>query len=314
MQSMRDDDTELVLLRREVSCAALLEHWPAGWRLDRRESTRRSLKYRRDEGEILIINHGGHGWWDPQSSAKGDIFDLVQHLDPSLNFGQVRKELRRLIGVAPTFPEALRPSHSDGPVRPIAERWQRRPRLRAGSPAWSYLSRQRRIPASILASAADADIVRDGPFDSAWFAYHDRHCAVTHVEIRGPNFKGSLRGGTKTLFRFGWAGEGVCQLAVTEAPIDALSLAAIDGPRADTLYLATGGGIGPRTVSALQDAIRAVASHPGARLVAATDANRAGDRHAECLGKIAAGSGTPVERRRPIGATDWNDVLQEMAE
>jgi hypothetical protein len=69
-----------------------LERWPAGWRLDRRESTRRSLKYRCGEGEILIVNHDGHGWWDPQSSAMGDVFDLVQHLDPSLNFGQVRKE------------------------------------------------------------------------------------------------------------------------------------------------------------------------------------------------------------------------------
>ena len=70
---MRADDTELEVFRREVSCAALLERWPAGWRLDRRESTRRALKYRRGEGEILIINHDGHGWWDPQSSAKGDV-------------------------------------------------------------------------------------------------------------------------------------------------------------------------------------------------------------------------------------------------
>ena len=88
---MRADDAELELFRREVSCAALLERWPAGWRLDRRESTRRALKYRRGEGEILIINHDGHGWWDPQSSAKGDVFDLVStsfNLDPSLNFGQ----------------------------------------------------------------------------------------------------------------------------------------------------------------------------------------------------------------------------------
>ena len=118
---MRADDAELELFRREVSCAALLERWPAGWRLDRRESTRRALKYRRGEGEILIINHDGHGWWDPQSSAKGDVFDLVQHLDPSLNFGQVRKELRRLVGVAPTFPETLRPSLSDAPDRPVAD-------------------------------------------------------------------------------------------------------------------------------------------------------------------------------------------------
>ena len=214
---MRIGDAELNLFRREVSCAALLECWPLGWRLDRRESTRGALKYRRGAGEILIINHDGHGWWDPLSSAKGDVFDLVQHLDPNLNFGQVCKELRRLIGVAPAFPEALRPSLSDAPDRPVADRWKRRPRLRPGSAAWSYLSEQRRIPASILTAAVEADIVRDGSFRSAWFAHRTADGSVSHVEIRGPGYKGSLRGGTKTLFRFGRAGQGGCRLAVTGA-------------------------------------------------------------------------------------------------
>jgi len=310
---MRADDIEVELLRREVSCAALLEYWPAGWRLDRRESTRRALKYRRGEGEILIINHDGHGWWDPLSSAKGDVFDLVQHLDPTLSFGHACKELRRLVGIAPTFPEVMRPLRSDAPNRSVAERWKRRPRPRLGSPAWSYLSGQRRIPDPILTAAAEADIVRDGSFRNAWFAHRAEDGAVTHVEIRGPEYKGSLRGGTKTLFRFGRAGEGAYRLAITEAPIDTLSLAAIEGPRADTRYLATGGGIGPGTVAALQDAIRAIADHPGARLVAATDANRAGDRHAERLAEIAAGSGIQVERLRPIHVTDWNDMLKGTA-
>ena len=311
---MRIGDAELDLFRREISCAALLERWPLGWRLDCRESTRRALKYRRSAGEILIINHDGHGWWDPQSSAKGDVFDLVQHLDPSLNFGQVCKELRRLVGVAPAFPEALRPSLSDAPDRPVADRWMRAPRLRPGSAAWSYLSEQRRIPAAILTAAAPADIVRDGSFRSAWFAHRAADGSVSHVEIRGPGYKGSLRGGTKTLFRFGRAGQGGCRLAVTEAPIDALSLAAIDGRRTDTLYVATGGGIGPGTVSALQAAMSVIVGAPGARLVAATDANRAGDRYAERLGEIAAAIGIPVERLRPIGAVDWNDVLKGRAD
>jgi len=310
---MRADDAELELFRREVSCAALLERWPAGWRLDRRESTRRALKYRRGEGEIVIINHDGHGWWDPLSSAKGDVFDLVRHLDPSVNFRQVCKELRRLINVAPTFPAALRPSLADVPDRPVAERWKRRPRLRQGSPAWSYLYEQRCIPASILAAAAGADIVRDGSFRSAWFAHRRGDGTVSHVEIRGPDYRGSLRGGTKTLFRFGRAGKGG-RLAVTEAPIDALSLAAIDGRRADTLYVATGGGIGPGTLSALRDAIGVIAAVPGACLVAATDANQAGDRYADRLSEIAAEAGISVERLRPIGATDWNDILQGRTE
>lgn len=92
-----------------------------------------------------------------------------------------------------------------------------------------------------------------------------------------------------------------------------MSLAAIDGRRADTLYLATGGGIGPGTVSALQAAMRVIAGVPGACLVAATDANRAGDRYAERLNEIAAKAGIAAERLRPIGATDWNDILRGRA-
>jgi hypothetical protein len=104
---MQAEDAELEQFRRGVNCAALLEGWAPSWRLDRKESTRRALKYRREAGEVLIVNHDGRGWWDPQSTAKGDIFDLVQYLDPNLNFGQVRRELRRFVGVAPTFPQAL---------------------------------------------------------------------------------------------------------------------------------------------------------------------------------------------------------------
>jgi hypothetical protein len=84
-------DAELELFRQSVDCVAVLERMVGGWRLDVRESTRRALKYRRGEGEIIIVNHDGRGWWDATGSAKGDVFNLVQHLDPSLNFGGVRK-------------------------------------------------------------------------------------------------------------------------------------------------------------------------------------------------------------------------------
>ena len=106
-----------------------------------------------------------------------------------------------------------------------------------------------------------------------------------------------MKGGTKTLFRFGWAGKGVCRRAVTEAPIDALSLAAIEGKRPDTLYLAMGGAIGPGTVATLHDTIRAVISTQDARRVAATDANRAGYCFAERLTEIAS----------EAGMADWRD-------
>ena len=114
------DDAELQLLRASVNCIAVLERMSCGWKLDMRQSTRRALKYRRGEGEILIINHDGRGWWDPLSQAKGDIFDLVQHLDPSLNFGQVRQVLWRLLGKAPSFPGVLR--EGEGPHHHAADR------------------------------------------------------------------------------------------------------------------------------------------------------------------------------------------------
>ena len=46
-------------LRGAVGAAA------AGLAADRAESSRASLKYRRGEGEIVIVNHDGRGWWDP---------------------------------------------------------------------------------------------------------------------------------------------------------------------------------------------------------------------------------------------------------
>src|ERR1019366_9579356 len=89
-EAMSGQDAEIQQLKAAVSCAALLERLPPVWRFDRAGSTRRSLKYRRGEAEILIVNHDGRGWWDPLSDRKGDIFTLVQHLDPGLTFGAAR--------------------------------------------------------------------------------------------------------------------------------------------------------------------------------------------------------------------------------
>jgi hypothetical protein len=306
---MQAEEAELEQFRRGVNCAALLEGWAPSWCLDRKESTRLALKYRREEGEVLIVNHDGRGWWDPQSAAKGDIFDLVQYLDPNLNFGQVRRELRRFVGVAPTFPQALRGRAKIEPGVPIATRWMTRPRLRCASTVWNYLAGTRRLPAKVLGAADGADILREGPYGSAWFAHRDDGNTVTHVEIRGPDFKGSLQGGTKSLFRLSSAGKRLCRLVITEAPIDTLSVAAIEGIRADTLYAATGGGMGPSTVQAIERLLCQMAQWPGALLASATDANRAGERYAARHAELAVAAGIAFERLGPPTGTDWNDVL-----
>ena len=68
---------EIEGLREKVGCAALLEK--EGWKVDIKESTRRAIKYRRDS-KIVIVIHDGRGWFDPLSTAKGDVFSLAEHL------------------------------------------------------------------------------------------------------------------------------------------------------------------------------------------------------------------------------------------
>ena len=70
-----------------------------------------------------------------------------------------------------------------------------------GSLVWKYLSEVRHLPASVLQAGRAADILREGPYGSAWFAHHDASRRVTHVEIRGPGYRGALKDGAKILFR-----------------------------------------------------------------------------------------------------------------
>ena len=76
---MKDPQREVEERRAGVNCATVLEKATPAWLLDRKESSGRCLKYRRGAGEIVIVTHGGAGWWDPNSDAKGDVFRLVQH-------------------------------------------------------------------------------------------------------------------------------------------------------------------------------------------------------------------------------------------
>jgi hypothetical protein len=304
------EDTELDLFRAQVNCAAVLENMGQPWRLDKDGSTKRAMKYRRAQGEILIVTHDGRGWWDPNSEAKGDIFTLVQHLDPSLNFGHVRQVLRKFVGITPRYEPAERARKGQGADRPVAERWAGRARMRSGCPAWRYLLEQRHLPADILFAAGEQDIIRDGAYGSAWFAHRDQG-RVTHVEIRGPEFKGSLKGGDKTLFLFRRGVIPVTRLVIAEAPIDALSIATLEGKRPESLYAATGGGMGPGTLAALEAVCAGLGPRPDTIVESAADANRAGDRFAERHAEIARAASVAFRRLRPPDDLDWNDVLKQ---
>jgi hypothetical protein len=309
---MKDPQREVEELRAGVNCATVLEKSTPPWRLDRAESSRRCLKYRRGAGEIVVVTHEGAGWWDPNSDAKGDVFHLVQHLEPRLNFGEVRKVLRPLAGIQPDFSPASRIKERNDPTVPIAERWARRPRLHRHSNAWRYLW-GRGLSENVLFEAARCDVVREGPHSSAWFAHRDSSGQIIHVDIRGPTYKGSLTGGNKSLFVFPFdTKRRRYRFVLAEAPIDALSLAAFEYLRQDTIYAATGGGMSPNTIQAIKDHLLSIKDLPNAQFDSATDANAAGDRYAARHAEFAQKIGVPFRRLRPeIEGQDWNDVLKK---
>ncbi len=310
---MSGHDGEIQALRAGVSCAVVLER--RGWQLDKRDSTRHCWKYRRGAGEVLIVNHEGRGWWDPTGDCKGDVFALVQFLEPGINFGRVRQALRDLSGIAPSFPVAPAAKRDKVPELPPAQRWNACRVLSRGSRTWRYLTQERALQEPVLVAASRADALREGPYGSAWFAHRDGTGEVVGIEMRGPDFRMFSADSAKTLFRLPGrlpsSTVPTTRLVVCEAPIDAMSLAGIEWLRADTLYVATAGGIGPETVAALQALLRDLAAQPDAVLVQATDADAPGERHAAKLATLAAEAGVRSGRILPFGGrNDWNDVAQ----
>ncbi|MCJ8056995.1 DUF3991 and toprim domain-containing protein [Shinella curvata] len=294
---------EIEKLREMVGCQVVLE--PVGFALDAKESTKRALKYRRG-GEIIIVTHSGRGWFDPLSDAKGDIFGLMTALE-GCDFAEACERIATISGLQPTNATWKQEDLLPAPQASIAEAWAHRRSPWPGSATWRYLRWQRSLPAFVIRAAINQDLLREGPYASMWAAHTDDIGNATGWEGRGPEWRGFATGGSKTLFRLG--ARHAKRLCVTEAAIDAMSLAAIEGMRPGTAYLSTGGGWASATAAAL----RRLSELPDVQLVAATDGNSQGDVYADRLRALAEDAGCSWLRLRPP-ADDWNEVLKQREE
>ncbi|MUZ75533.1 DUF3991 domain-containing protein [Agrobacterium vitis] len=290
-------------LRARVGCAAVLEH--EGFAIDRKESTRRAVKFRRDD-DIIIVIHDDRGWFDARSDAKGDVFALASYLH-RIGFGEALAVVGDLVAFQPTAPAWEKPLHRTQTVASIADRWNHRKRPWRASATWSYLRQNRALPWQIISAAIEADVLREGPYGSMWAKHVDNAGAVIGWEERGSDWRGFSTGGAKALFQFGKV--DARRICVTEAAIDALSLTAIEHIRSDSLYVSTGGGWSPLTAQALEN----LASGEGAWLVAATDNNVQGEVFADRLRQMADRAGCDFSRLRPQ-CDDWNEELKERRE
>ncbi|TYR33429.1 DUF3991 domain-containing protein [Mesorhizobium microcysteis] len=291
---------EIEELREKVSCEALLDD--DGWAIDVKESTRGAVKYRRGEGEIIIVIHGGRGWFDPLSAEdKGDVFDLARRLGTA-SFAEALDRVGNLVGYVPAQKPHVQERPKASPAS-VEVRWGGRARPWPGSASWRYLSRQRAIPDAVITAAVRQGLLREGPYGSMWAAHMTATNLVVGWEERGPNWRGFATGGDKELFRLGPANPG--RLCITEAAIDAMSLATFEDLRLDTAYVSTAGGWAPATQAAIRDYARI----QGILLVAATDNNRQGDVYARRITAIGEELGCAHERLSPRG-DDWNEDLR----
>ena len=210
----------------------------------------------------------------------------------------------------PANSTAARPPASRPAALPPELQWTTHSQVAEGSAAWTYLTRERALTPAIVAAATQADVLREGPYGSAWFAHRDGDGRMTGIEMRGPSYRGFSADGSKSLFRLQLGRETPTRLAVTEAPIDAMSLAVLEGMRKDTLYVSAASGMGPLTIAALEQELKELAKRPGTALVAATDSDPAGHAYAARLADMGEAANVTVQRAVPAGCKDWNDALK----
>ncbi|MBM7045650.1 DUF3991 and toprim domain-containing protein [Rhizobium lusitanum] len=290
-------------LRVRVGCAAVLEH--EGFTVDVKESTRRAVKFRRDDNIVIVI-HEDKGWFDARSDAKGDVFALVSYLR-GVGFSDALAAVGDLVAFHPAAPAWEKPARQAHAVASVVDRWKHRRRPWRTSATGTYLRQSRALSWQVVSAAIEADLLREGPYGSMWAKHVDEAGAVIGWEERGPDWRGFSTGGTKALFRLG--SPSARRIYVTEAAIDALSLAAIEGMRTDSLYVSTGGGWSPLTAQALE----ILASQRETQMVAATDNNVQGEVFADRIRQMADGAGCDFSRLKPC-AEDWNEELKRMRE
>ena len=211
----------------------------------------------------------------------------------------------------PSYPASAPADRDQAHDAAPAGRWTAARYLRRGSRTWNYLARTRCLPAEVLITAAIADVLREGPYGTAWFCHRNHDGLMTGVEMRGPEFRGFTPGGRKTLFRFPGGAGPITRLALCEAAIDALSLAGLERMRPDTTYVSMAGGMGPDTFVALELLLRDLAKQCYPIVAIATDADKAGKHFAVRLQQMATEAGVPSERLNPpAGYNDWNQFLK----
>jgi hypothetical protein len=281
-----------------------------GFEIDQTESSRTSTIMRRGpqkSGEKIGVAVDTDGHWvysDLRNDGKGgSIIDFVQHTQ-KLNLGQVRKELRSAAGIINEIPIAQRPKR---PERSTASRQAVQHaylKTQVTNGRHAYLQNVRGIDSQILNDPRFNGMVKIDERGNAIFPHYDEK-GISGYEIRGQDFKGFSKHGEKSI----WCSTNVKtaqEVIFVEGAINALSHAQLN-PNLNAGYISIGGQMSPHQKELVAYAMARVHER-GAALVLATDADAAGEAHAQALRDLAP-AGAQLFRDTPTLGQDWNEQL-----
>ena len=281
-----------------------------GFLIDRRESSRSCTVMRCGHQKLIVARKpdGVFTYWNVHDERdKGTILDFIQHRNPSLNLGAVRKELRAWLGSpAPALPELTGLISIAKDLDDVRRRYH----AMALAPNHPYLEDERCIPAAVLQQSRFAGRIKIDQYGAAVFPHFDAQNELCGYELKNRGgFTGFASGGRKGIWMSN-AEPGDHRLIVAESAIDAISHAVLfDDSRARY------GSIGGKPTALQLEVVRRVfiAVPEDSEIVAAMDADDAGRELADLLESVFVRCGRAdltFRREEPVGANDWNDLLR----
>ena len=255
--------------------------------------------------------NGGMKWYDHVADrGGGGAFDLVMHLD-GVDFQGALRTLKSRYGADAIVGSLLPEARQDIEKIPAAEPYSHPEPSPDDAPALErWLTAVRCISTRIARKLIEGGLVyasRVGRHINAVWP------GAESAELRGiaGDFSGMASGSRKD--SGGWqvvAGgkrgtDPVTEAVICESALDAVSYHELQPRGVKRLLLSTAGA--RSRAPWIEQAVR---QHTPQRVLVAYDADETGDRCSASMIERLRELGIPAERARPVGAKDWNQLLQ----
>jgi hypothetical protein len=292
-----------------------------GYVLDRKHSSRNSVAMRGPAGDkVIMARDARDGNWIyfsvTDEEDNGTIIDFITRRRP-LNLGEVRKELRPWVGLAPNPPPRPPSTAYQRDVEPITrDLAEVRAQFAGCTPiahGHRYLEEERGIPRGVLEDRRFAGRIYTDRYHNAVFPHRDRN-GICGLEIRNSRFRGFSKGGEKGVWYSHVLPEDTT-LIICESGIDVLSYHALHRP-AQAHYFSIAGEMNPMQKILLTSAMQKLPRD--GTIIAAADHDPGGANLARKIREIAEGAERQdlgvVDHRPDAEGQDWNNMLHPTPE